>query len=159
MKELPSFKGRQKFRGPSPKFGSSNRQMGLPYSSDGKDLPAMQETQVRSLGQADSPGEGNGNRWAPLVPHSWSCGKASQSPSTPPIAVATSPHSQDLTHSPAPPLIQPPWPTLCSSRPPTLSQALAPTSLSAQNAILSRAPSQGSESPEVVIKGIHSNLG
>ena len=25
-----------------------------------KNLPAMQETQVRSLGQEDSPGEGNG---------------------------------------------------------------------------------------------------
>ena len=26
-----------------------------------KNLPTMQETQVRSLGQEDSPGEGNGN--------------------------------------------------------------------------------------------------
>ena len=26
-----------------------------------KPLPAMRETQVRSLGQEDSPGEGNGN--------------------------------------------------------------------------------------------------
>ena len=26
-----------------------------------KHLPAMQETRVRSLGQEDSPGEGNGN--------------------------------------------------------------------------------------------------
>ena len=39
------------------------------------------------------------------------------------------------------------------------SQALAPASPSAWNSIPSRAPSQGYESPEVVIKGIHSNLG
>ena len=34
---------------------------GLPGSSVGKELPAVQETQIRSLGQEDSPGEGNGN--------------------------------------------------------------------------------------------------
>ena len=32
-----------------------------------KSLPAMQETQVRSLGQENSPGEGNGN------PFQYSC--------------------------------------------------------------------------------------
>ena len=35
--------------------------LGFPDGSDGKNnLPAMQETQVRSLDQEDSPGEGNG---------------------------------------------------------------------------------------------------
>ena len=34
---------------------------GLAGSSVGKDLPAVQETQVQSLGQEDSPVEGNGN--------------------------------------------------------------------------------------------------
>ena len=34
----------------------------------GKNLPAMQETRVRSLGWEDSPGEGNGN---PLQYSSW----------------------------------------------------------------------------------------
>ena len=33
----------------------------LPASSDVKNLPAMQETGVRSLGREDSPGEANGN--------------------------------------------------------------------------------------------------
>ena len=35
--------------------------MGFPSDSLVKNPPAMQETQVRSLGQGDSPGEGNGN--------------------------------------------------------------------------------------------------
>ena len=33
----------------------------FPGGSDGRELPAMQETQVQSLGWGDSPGEGNGN--------------------------------------------------------------------------------------------------
>ena len=32
--------------------------MDFPFGSDGKNLPAMQETQVRSLGQEDPQGKG-----------------------------------------------------------------------------------------------------
>ena len=36
--------------------------LGFPAGSGGRNnMPAMQETQVGSLGQEDSPGEGNGN--------------------------------------------------------------------------------------------------
>ena len=35
--------------------------MGFPGGSDGKDLSAIRETWVRSLGQEDPPAEGSGN--------------------------------------------------------------------------------------------------
>ena len=41
--------------------------MGFPSDSAIKNLPAVQETQVQSLGQEDNPGEGNGN------PREYSC--------------------------------------------------------------------------------------
>ena len=41
--------------------------LGFPAGSDGKCLPAMQETWVWSLDQEDSPGEGNGNPSSTLV--------------------------------------------------------------------------------------------
>ena len=37
-----------------------HQMLGFPGGSDGKESPIVQETQVQSLGQDDSPGEGNG---------------------------------------------------------------------------------------------------
>ena len=38
-----------------------SKYLGFLVAQTVKNLPAMQEIQVRSLGQEDSPGEGNGN--------------------------------------------------------------------------------------------------
>ena len=42
-------------------MGEPGAWLGLPWCSDVKNLPAMQEIWVRSLGSGRSPGEGSGN--------------------------------------------------------------------------------------------------